>query len=446
MIKRAGAGVASGPGDGGEEVAGYHFDANTVSSLASVDPLARTGHVARRALVVPRDDLPGGESRLAKHLANCGAEVRVEPAPGYARMMRDPQDTVVPDETLERMIDWLLEAEYPGPLPPPVAERGSTLLTASVSAGASSVRERAVQFGAGGRLFGIVTEPAGETIANDRPAIIFLNVGANHRVGPNRMYVSMARQVAALGYYCLRFDVGGLGDSKIAPGAPERRMYSKDSVGDVKAAMTLLGETHHVRRFVLVGLCSGAYLAFHTCVEDPRVVGQVLLNPQTFEWKEGDSLELSTRSSFLSTRYYARSLSSLPVWRRALRGEVHLGRVARVLGKRLGARTIAGLRDIVARARNEAEPLTEVARAFRTMSDRGVDSLLIFSFNDGGLDMIEKHLGSDAGRMRDRKNFRLEIVDGADHTFTPIESQRTVRDLIVREVSGHLSRIEKPRS
>jgi pimeloyl-ACP methyl ester carboxylesterase len=446
MIKRPPDGVAGAPRNGGEEAAGYHFDEDTVSSLASIDPLARTGQVAKRVLIVPRDDLPGGEMKLAKHLEKCGAEVRVVPAPGYARMMRDPQDTVVPDGTLEGMIDWLLEAAYPASRASPNEEPGPTLLTASAPSGGTSVRERYVHFGAGRRLFGIVTEPVGDAVSSDRPAIVFLNVGANHRVGPNRMYVSMARDLAAHGYYCLRFDVGGLGDSKIAPGAQENRLYSKDSVVDVKAAMTLLGETHHVRRFVLVGLCSGAYLAFHTCVEDQRVVGQVLLNPQTFEWKDGDSLELSTRSSFNSTRYYVRSLLNPVVWRRALRGEVQLGAIARVLRERFVARTVAGIQSIAARARSEPEPFTEVARAFRTMSDRGVESLLIFSFDDGGLDMIEKHLGSEARKMRGRENFRLAIVEHADHTFTPVGSQLTVRALIVRDMTVHFPRVAKSRA
>ena len=440
MIKRSAEGVAPPPRNGGEEAAGYHFDEETVARLASLDPLARPGHVATRVLIVPRDDLPGGEVTLANHLESCGADVRVVPAPGYARMMRDPQETVVPDKTLDGMIDWLLEAESPG-ANPPSEEPGATRLTASAPDRGTSVREQSVQFGAGRRLFGVVTEPVDGLGSRDKPAIVLLNVGANHRVGPNRMYVSIARDLAARGFCCLRFDVGGLGDSKIAPGAQENRLYSKDSVVDVKTAMTFLGETLDIHRFVLVGLCSGAYLAFHTCVEDPRVVGQVLLNPQTFEWKDGDSLELSIRHSFNSTRYYARSLLDPTVWLRALRGQVQLGAIARVLRERLAARTAAAIQAIAARARNESEPLTDVARAFRAMSDRGVETLLIFSFDDGGLDMIEKHLGSDGRKMRARENFRLVIVEGADHTFTPIAPQRTVRDLIVQDVSARFSRV-----
>ena len=36
-------------------------------------------------------------------------------------------------------------------------------------------------------------------------------------------------------------------------------------------------------RLEVQNLCSGAYMAFHTGLEDSRVVAQVMLNPQTFE-------------------------------------------------------------------------------------------------------------------------------------------------------------------
>ncbi|MGH7295724.1 MAG: alpha/beta fold hydrolase, partial [Polyangiaceae bacterium] len=282
------------------------------------------------------------------------------------------------------------------------------------------------------RVFGVVTDPAADTRRENAPALIFLNVGANHHVGPNRMYVILARQLAARGYVSLRFDVAGLGDSPLPPGSPENRLYSKDSVDDVKAAMTFLQQTRGTSRFVLTGLCSGAYLAFHTAIEDPRVVGQVLLNPQTFEWHDGDSLELSVRKGFLSTRYYAKALLDYRVWLRAARGKVNVVEVLGALRERLRARAGANLAVLGARLTGRPAPTTEVERAFHALGDRGVDSLLVFSFNDGGVDMIERHLGGGARRMRHRQNFALVIVDDADHTFTPTASQLVLYELLER--------------
>jgi pimeloyl-ACP methyl ester carboxylesterase len=420
--------------DGDEEVAGYLFDKATVTDMSALDLLAGSDHVAKRALVIAREGVVGGEDKLTAHLAKTGAEVTTLVESGYAKMMRDPQETVVPFETLDTIINWLPDRTEDRAAPP--SRRPDTTWTTATPAG-NLVREQAIEFGDGQRLFGILSEPTERPVIAGSPAVLFLNVGANHRVGPNRMYVAMARDLAALGYRCLRFDVGGLGDSRPAPNAPGARLYSKDSVADVRAAMDLLGRMRDTQRFVVVGLCSGAYLAFHTTIEDTRVAGQVLLNPQTFEWKEGDSLELSMRKSFMSTRYYARAILKPAVWKRALTGGVNLHGIALVLGERLATAAKNGVHALGEKVLGRTGPQTEIRRAFHAMSDRGVESLLVFSFNDGGLDMIAKHLGSNVRAMRGKKNFHFEIVDGADHTFTPLNSQRVLHNLI----TGYVTRL-----
>ena len=59
-----------------------------------------------------------------------------------------------------------------------------------------------------------------------------------------------------------------------------------------------------------------------------------------------------------------------------------------------------------------ADAADRVARSFVAISDRGTHSLLVYSGNDGGIDVVESHLGPLGGRMRRRKNFRFEIIEG----------------------------------
>ena len=418
----------------GCEVAGFLFDGPTLSDLATVDAFASKARPAPRILMLPRDDLPGTEEKLARHLESLGAEVRRSEVAGYAATMRDPQETVVPLELVRQVVDW-----FAVPRSDSRALRvlsGPTESRMTLSIRGRGIQEQLMRFGEDRRLLGVLSEPPEEAPPAGGLALLCLNVGANHHVGPNRMYVTLARELAARGQTVFRFDVGGLGDSLGAPGAHTTRLYSKDSVQDVKSAMSFLAETRGVTRFVLMGLCSGAYLAFHTAVEDPRVTGQVLLNPQTFEWKDGDTLELSARRSFLGTRYYARSLLRRDVWARTLRGEVDVRGIAAALRSRLQDRAAAGLDALAARARGRSRPGSEIQRAFVELSERGVDTLLVFGANDGGLDVIEKHLGHNARRMRGRRNFELKIVEGADHTFTPLESQQRLEEI----VTGYMTR------
>jgi hypothetical protein len=246
------------------------------------------------------------------------------------------------------------------------------------------------------------------------------------------MNVTLSRELASLGYRTFRFDVAGLGDSAVARGSRENRIYTKDSCADVESAMTLLGGLRDARRFVLVGLCSGAYLAYHTTLADTRVVGQVLLSSFAFEWKEGDPVVPTERSTHLSTRFYARALFDRRVWLRALRGEVEVRSIARALLERFATRVDAELPSLRARLLGRGRPQNEVEEGFHAMCDRGVQSLLVSSFNDGGLDMISSYLGTNARKMRGRKEFSLEVVDGADHTFSSLDAQRMLSDIITR--------------
>src|SRR5215472_19382863 len=74
-----------------------------------------------------------------------------------------------------------------------------------------SMTEEAVQFGSLRSLAGIVSSTSEKN--EDKPGVILLNPGIVHRVGPGRIYVKIARALAAKGFVVLRFDFSGIGDS-----------------------------------------------------------------------------------------------------------------------------------------------------------------------------------------------------------------------------------------
>src|SRR5690606_23743533 len=78
------------------------------------------------------------------------------------------------------------------------------------------MRESAVLFGPTRSLVGVVTEPAAGSARPDAPAVLILNSGLVHRVGPKRLHVRLARRLAGLGFTCMRIDLSGIGDSRTA--------------------------------------------------------------------------------------------------------------------------------------------------------------------------------------------------------------------------------------
>ena len=63
-----------------------------------------------------------------------------------------------------------------------------------------AVTEEPIYFGAGGRLTGILTQPRSlRDESRALPRFVFLNAGLLHRVGPNRLYTFLARELASRG-------------------------------------------------------------------------------------------------------------------------------------------------------------------------------------------------------------------------------------------------------
>jgi alpha-beta hydrolase superfamily lysophospholipase len=173
-----------------------------------------------------------------------------------------------------------------------------------MAAVAEKFTEQAILLGPRRSLVGVIARPR---VALDPalPAIVILNTGIVHRVGHNRMYVTLSRMLATAGRVTLRFDQSGLGDSGarndgLAPLAA--------GLADIKEALDSLQTTCQVSRFVLIGLCSGAdqcVLYGHT---DPRVVGLVMMDPTI----------PPTRRYYL--HYVLRRLSHLQNWVSVLTG------------------------------------------------------------------------------------------------------------------------------
>ncbi len=411
--------------DGSIELAGFPLLPATIEGLGAIDLAALREKPAQRALLLGRDDIPEG-TRLDEQLRALGVQVERSAAPGYAAMMRDANESRVPGEAIAAITGWLEPLAAEGSLRPAPRPAPEPLELAFAG---SAVREEPLRFGPDSRLFGILSTPsplgarAGGAAQPGRPAVLFLNVGSNHHVGPNRMYVEQSRALASRGITCLRFDVAGLGDSPPRAGKLANLLYSPESVLDTRAALDLLGERLGIQRAALIGLCSGAYLAYHTTPEDPRVAGQALLNQQTYSWREGDSLALAIKRSVKSSRFYRSKIRDLETWKRLVRGEIELQIIAGAFVRRFGDRLAAQRKSLASFLRGRGWEDSPVAANLRSVLKRGSRVLLVFSDTDGGIDVMEQHLGADARKIARHPNFRLEIVEGADHTFTPRQSQ-----------------------
>src|SRR5262245_14443726 len=139
--------------------------------------------------------------------------------------------------------------------------------------------EEPLQFGEGGRLFGILTLTGrSPRRAQELPAFVFLSAGLLHRVGPHGLHVRLSRELAQMGFSSLRVDLAGTGDSPPHPSLT----YPQSVAVDFEEISGVLESRLGRLPLVLAGLCSGAHNAVRLTPEEPRVVGMVLLDPICF--------------------------------------------------------------------------------------------------------------------------------------------------------------------
>jgi pimeloyl-ACP methyl ester carboxylesterase len=295
--------------------------------------------------------------------------------------------------------------------------------SASIPKAASlSVKEQAVLFGPGQILLGIESRPAPEARAAGRPAVILLNAGVVHRVGPHRLTVHVARRLAAAGFHVLRFDMAGLGDSARRKGSAP---YQERAVQDVRDAMELVQQATGIDRFILGGLCSGADNSLRTAVADTRVAGIALLDPYAYRTPE-----------FYVRRFLSRAREP-GVWKRLARRQS----AALIKGVQARLAKVAGGDKAKAEAPIELPRVPQYSRKFapreefgnqlRGLVDRGTAVLIAYS---GSMDGVYNHAGQFDSAFRSyglAGRVRSLYYPDANHTYTELSVQRRLIDAVL---------------
>ena len=289
------------------------------------------------------------------------------------------------------------------------------------------VTERPVRFGPGGLMFGIVTEPSGRE--RRRRGVVLINTGADYHIGAGRMNVSLARRWARRGYVVLRMDLAGLGDSDTRQGMPDNEVFPPAAVEDVRAAIEFLRERYQVGDLTLAGLCSGAYHALRAAVAAVPLNRILMVNPETFSWKPGTSMDAIHLAEVVRTPgVYRARLLSIAHWSKLLAGRVDVDRIARLYARRIGLSLESALRQV---RRLLRIPLPDdLGWQLEQIAARGILTTIVFSRGEPGIELLRMQGGSAIQRLGER--FRVHIVDGADHTFSR-SSERAILEKILSD-------------
>jgi len=412
---------------------GWWLSQATLGGLQSLD----LSCLARRPALAVQMLSEAGVRSLAKlgqvHAQAGGTEFSVHEMPDLAGLRAEPHLVEAAEASFGRGVQWLLQQGAQG------ASLGSThqpALPLTTELSLPQGLESGHRFGPGEAYFGILCRPHERQPGG--ACVLILNTGGNPRSGHHRLSVALARSLAAAGVASLRMDASGIGDTLPVVRGRSLALYSQASLADVAHALSWL-EGQGWFRPIVFGICSGGYLGLHAATHETRMGGLVMVNPQSFLWDgpafgsevpEDDGA--SAKVEIQQLGHYWRVLFSAHFWRRLWRAEVAVTGVLRQVGKALWFRCTAALQARLPSSWALAPRASHVQALFAALAKQRLPLLLVYADTDPGLNELQACFGPGGRRLLRNPAARVQLVPGADHTFTSaVDSENLIQ--IVRQ-------------
>lgn len=411
--------------DGSLSVLGFELPTSFVDDLKKLNFLKVERLPAPRVLLVDRVQ---SQSELADHLRHLGAAVDGVPYTGYEDLVSNPTIAEHPHEVFStivgHMVAWRGDRTRPFNCPPRVPQPAKPLE-------GPGWRETPVRISRN-HLFGVLCEPLASRVGN---VALFINCGANPHTGWRRMTVDHARILAEHGIASLRIDTTGIGDCP-APTDFGDKIYTEAQTADVLAAVDWLTGQGWAK-VALIGVCSGAYQAFHAALRDPRIEQAIIVNLVVFARDPACSVsELIKYYSRSNTEYLSRVLDRDGLTK-LLKGQVPVARLLSVILRRIAdsaRRRLTGLLHPLFGKRVLSEPQKQLAE----LAARGTRISFVTSVGDLGEDELIKYFGRNCIGLRAYDNVTWSRIQNADHNLTTRESADWLRDHLLARLDDSI--------
>ncbi len=377
---------------------GWWLRRDTASDLEALPPKRLCRHPPERVLVLTRP----GEAEPRRLLAHLGARnVEVASAAGHEALFDvEPIDAQVPTEAVSSVVGFVASALAASHQRPRTTGRLRPRRLVTVAAGRVAVSEQVVEVGPE-RLFGVLSCPAdARATRRDAPAILLLSTNTEAHTGPSRLWVTLARRWAALGFRVLRLDLSAVGDSPVPEGRQPFVARHPAHFGDVLQAAAFASPADPAD-VVLVGLCAGGYQALDSALE-LHPVGVMAVNPllrfapPEFTWGLIDRRRRLCRPPHplaLSSRRLRVSLLRRGLW-------WALWRLTHLPATRRQARRLAAL------------------------AAQGTDTYCLCGAEEAAVVLTQ------AAALGPPGAFTLEVVPGLDHALVPSTHRAAVAELL----------------
>ncbi len=415
------------------ESGGLVFDdplQQAIEGLQVKDNQSRTGHV----LLVEKVDRPA-DVTLANSIRQRAASLQNATSDEFVSAFREPHNTRIPLKFIDSAVQWLF-SKYPNvEVLNPVVDESSALST-ELPGVVPAVAESVLRINT---LFAILTHAV-----DSKSIVLMSNGGSAHHVGPNRLYVDLARTLSEQHIDCLRYDLANLGDSVdlqtqfesggVDPTPEAITPYPDSASGDLQSILSWARQQGY-SRILMAGLCAGAYAAFDLArqSDDSFPIELILINPLTFQWREGMSLEIpSEYSNLQQAKAYQSASRDWQHWKRLFTGDIdYLLLIQHLLGS-ITSRLMKRSRELAQYLGLREPPL--LTQDLLRIAASGSRLRFYFAERDPGLEILRTAGNRCLSLLSRSKMLQIRTFKGADHTFKRVHERDELIRTIVEDI------------
>jgi alpha/beta superfamily hydrolase len=427
------------------EGGGFLITRETMNELLSIS-LTKIIPNAKQVFLFNTDDLPI-PNQLIEVWSNQNFQFTNKTLSGYAEMMATPHNSKVPHYAIEEITSIKIDGNTIDKnifyqLKNYCQTRfdcytyGSTAKE-STDAGGFPITEILCQI-PNTPLFGIFSLPLLRD-TESKPTVLLLNAGSVHRMGPNRNYVYITRELLSLGYKVFRLDFLGLGDSINPNLDKENDPYMPEALDNIQCTIDYLKTNHNTNEIILMGVCSGAYSAFQFALhrEDESVHEILPINPLTFYWKEGMSLDYSPADYYFDWNSYQESIRHKNRWVKLLKDPKRWFVTAKTIINVFYIKVAAFLKPFANHIKRllGSKNIEDLAWDLKSVVKKNVKVKFIFAETDPGYQLLKEGAGKTVNKLLNQKKIEIEFIPKANHNF----SSHLGRTQLLKRLKEHFS-------
>jgi len=398
------------------EGGGYPFTQELQNDIKKINIVAQNYNSLENALVITSEI--SELNKLSDKMISSGIKTDLVNLNGLDDMLRQVTLSKIPFQNIKYISTWLEKSNK---------EQIKNLIECDeirTNYHHSEFNEEVVSISSSQNIFGVLSTP----IIDDREKIlVFINTGASHHAGPNRIHIDVARMLAKQGISTLRIDLSNLGDSSESYEIDPPEEYPATATDDILLILTYLKTNLSNKQIVLCGISAGAHNIFHAALEPSceNLCNIILINPETFYWKPDQTIFSSGNpQTEINEIYYRKQIFNYKKWFALIINPTKIYRTLQFLILLLIKK--AKLFLLFALGALNIHIKSTLENDIIILANKDIGITLIYSQGDPGYKILMSQASRTIKNLANKNRYSSIQIPNADHTFSSIKSRKNL--------------------